>query len=100
MTRKITSASVSMRDIIYIGILLVTSGVQYGLMSAKIEASNTSFRSLETRFDKEVVPRAEHLQMNATLDARLLAIVERQLQAQKEIEAINNKLDRILDKKK
>lgn len=92
--------AISMRDAIYIGTLLLSMGTIYGIMNNRVSTFETGLAQLNQRYDREVVPRSEHVQMNAVLEQRLNAIIESQKQSDRQIESIQLKLDAIIENKR
>lgn len=92
--------AISIRDAIYIGGLLLSMGTMYGIIGNRISTLEANFQQAATRYEREVVPRAEHVQMNAVLEQRLSAIIESQKQSDKQIESIQMKLDQLMERRK
>jgi hypothetical protein len=80
-------------------ILLITLGTTYGVLSSRIIANEKDLIAFEARYEREVVPRSEHLQMNAVLEQRLQSITDRQIESQKQIEGLQVKIDELLRRK-
>lgn len=100
MPRKQTAdiRGISIRDAIYIGGLLLSMGTIYGIIGNRISTLETNLNQSTQRYEREVVPRAEHVQMNAVLEQRLSSIIESQHQADKQIESMQLKLDQLMQK--
>ena len=81
---EVNRFSVSLKDII----LLVTIAMSYAVMQYKIN-------DLQARYEREVVPRAEHLQMNAVLDQQLQSIMDIQKQTQRQLDKLQLDMDRL-----
>lgn len=75
------SKGISIRDAISYGLLLLSAGTVYGILSTRVS-------TLESRYDREVVPRAEHLQMNMVLEQRLESIIDNQRKADTQIQSV------------
>jgi len=82
-----------------LAIMLVSLGTLYGILSTRIGGAESSLIVFQQRYEREVVPRAEHLQMNSVLEQRLSAIIERQLEEQKRGETMQSKIDELLRRK-
>lgn len=89
-----------MRDAIYAGLLLLSAGTTYGIMSTRVSALESAQAQITTRYEREVVPRQEHLQMNAVLEQRLQAIIDSQQQLDHQITSIQSKLDQLTMKQR
>lgn len=101
MNRKksdIDMKGISIRDAIYIGGLLLSMGTIYGIIGSRISTLETNLAQTNQRYEREVVPRSEHIQMNAVLEQRLQAIIDSQKLADRQIEQIQTKLDTIIQK--
>lgn len=85
--------------VIQIGILLVSLGTIYGILSTQVSTVRLDLITFQTRYEREVVPRSEHIQMNSVLEQRLQSILERQLEAQKQVEQLQGKMDELLRKR-
>ncbi len=92
MPRGTNGTTLSLRDYIYIAGLLISIGIQV----AQITSLRNDLVTLQTRYDREVVPRAEHIQMNAVLEQRLQSISERQVESQKQLNQVELKVDQVL----
>lgn len=107
------SKNISIRDAIYIGTLILGMGTTWGIFSSRISnteaaikamepiasrqpALELSIRTLEQRYDKEVVPRQEHLQMNAVLEQRLQSIIDNQKRTDEQMNSVQSKLDQLM----
>jgi hypothetical protein len=82
-----------------IAIMLVALGTTYGILSSRISGMEKDMLAFESRYEREVVPRSEHLQMNAVLEQRLQSIMERQIESQKQVESMQSKIDELLRRK-
>lgn len=91
MPRK-AGTDFTLRDYIYVGGLLLAIGAQV----AQISNVRSDMNALQGRYDREVVPRQEHIQMNAVLEQRLQSISERQVESQKQLNQVELKVDQIL----
>lgn len=80
-------------------ILLITLGTTYGILSSRIGSNEKDLVQFMARYEREVVPRSEHLQMNAVLEQRLQSITDRQIESQKQIESLQAKIDELLRRK-
>ncbi len=92
MPRGTNGTTLSLRDYIYIAGLLISIGIQV----AQITSLRNDLATLQARYDREVVPRAEHIQMNAVLEQRLQSISERQVESQKQLNQVELKVDQVL----
>lgn len=99
MNKQGSASALSIRDVIQIGILLISMGTIYGIMSNRLATTESNLQDFQRRYEREVVPRAEHIQMNAVLEQRLSAIIESQKNQDGKIESIELKIDQILQKK-
>jgi ABC-type transport system involved in Fe-S cluster assembly fused permease/ATPase subunit len=86
--------------IMQIAILLVSLGTIYGIIATKISTVEVNLNTFQQKYEREVVPRAEHIQMNGVLEQRLQSILERQLEVQNQMETMQNKIDELLRKSK
>lgn len=85
--------------VLQICLLLLTCGTMYGILSARLASNESNLIQFQARYEREIVPRSEHLQMNALLEQRLQSIADRQIDAQKQIEALQAKIDELLRRK-
>lgn len=99
MPKEQRNALLSPALVLNVGILLVSLGMTYGVLNSRISSIEKDLIGFQSRYDKDVVPRSEHLQMNATLEQRLQGIVERQIESQKQVEALQAKIDELLRRK-
>lgn len=67
--------AISLRDAIWIGALLVSIGIQW----AQNSATKDDLATFKLRYEREVVPRGEQVQMNKVLEERLGGIQDKLL---------------------
>lgn len=87
-----TGSDFTFRDYLYIGGIILSMGTQL----AQVNSLRNELTTLQSRYDREVVPRQEHMQMNAVLEQRLQGISERQVEGQKQLNQVEMKVDKVL----
>lgn len=97
--RRTVATLLSPALVLNIAILLISMGTMYGVISSRLAGNEHELIQFMARYEREVVPRSEHLQMNAVLEQRLQGIVDRQIESQKQIEGLQAKIDELLRRK-
>lgn len=85
--------------LLQIFLMILSLGTMYGIFQTRLSTQESSLVQFEQRYEREVVPRSEHVQMNGILEQRLIGIIDRQVEEQKQIEMLQNKIDQLLTKK-
>lgn len=68
------TVSVSLRDIALITLTLIGWAANYATLSSRVTADEQTLAQLQSRYEREVVPRSEHIEMNKRLEERLAQI--------------------------
>ena len=73
------SVNVSLRDIALVTLTLIGWAANYATLSSRVLADEQAIAQLQSRYEREVVPRSEHIEMNKRLEERL-GQIENELQ--------------------
>lgn len=76
------------RDVIYIAGLLITLGINI----QKVNTLSSDLDQFKSKYASEVVPRQEHLQMNAVTEERWKSVQDRLTHVESQLENIKNRL--------
>lgn len=71
MSKDHGSVNVSIRDMVLLAATLAGWAFNYATLSSRVNADEKAIIDLQQRYEKEVVPRTEHVEMNRRLDERL-----------------------------
>src|SRR5262249_53972171 len=69
--RPMDRLSLSVRDVVGILLILATIIFNYATMTGRADNLQQRIAAIEGRYEREVVPRTEHVQMNLRLEERL-----------------------------
>jgi len=68
------SVNVSIRDLAIVAVTLIGWVANYAALSSRVAAQEQAIAQIQARYEREVVPRSEHIEMNKRLEERLGAI--------------------------